>query len=90
MTRGLVYLIAGEALAVVLNLTPVPRQDYRVPSPEAGRWVEIFNSDAEPFGGSGQIHGGAVAVEPVPFHGRQHSVRIVLPPLGAAVFQIQS
>jgi 1,4-alpha-glucan branching enzyme len=81
---------SGEALAVVLNFTPVPRHDYRVPAPEAERWVEIFNSDAEQFGGSGLVNGGAVAVEPVPLHGRQHRARIVLPPLGGVVFQIQS
>ena len=33
-------------LAVILNLTPVPREKYRVGLPRAGPWREVLNSDA--------------------------------------------
>ena len=29
---------------VVCNMTPVPRHDYRIGVPRAGRWREIFNT----------------------------------------------
>ena len=33
-------------VAVVVNFTPVPRPDYRIGLPAAGRWREILNTDA--------------------------------------------
>jgi len=81
---------AGETLAVVLNFTPVPRHDYRVPAPAAGTWTEIFNSDASRYGGSGLLNGAALATEAMPLHGREQSVSLTLPPLAGTVFQLQS
>jgi 1,4-alpha-glucan branching enzyme len=81
---------AGETLAVVLNFTPVPRHDYRVPAPGAGNWLEIFNSDAERYGGSGLLNLDPVGTETVSSHGREHSLRLTLPPLGGVVLRLQS
>jgi 1,4-alpha-glucan branching enzyme len=81
---------AGETLAVVLSFTPVPRHDYRIPVPAAGTWLEIFNSDAERYAGSGLLNGLAVEAEAVPFRGRAHSMCITLPPLGGVVLRLQS
>src|SRR5947209_17204419 len=38
-------------VAVVLNLTPVPRYKYRIGLPRPGKWVEVSNSDAASYGG---------------------------------------
>ena len=81
---------AGETLAVVLNFTPVPRHDYRVPAPGAGNWLEIFNSDAERYGGSGLLNVDPVGTEAVSSQGREHSLRLTLPPLGGVVLRLQS
>ncbi len=76
----------GQVVLVALNFTPVPRHNYRVGVPFAGRWSEIFNSDAEHYGGSGQGNLGGLDTAPVPFHGRPHSLNMVLPPLAAVYF----
>ena len=81
---------AGETLAVVLNFTPVPRHDYRVPAPGAGNWLEIFNSDAERYGGSGLLNLDPIGTETVSSQGRAHSLRLTLPPLGGVVMRLQS
>jgi len=81
---------ADEALLVVLNFTPVPRHDYRIPSPDAGAWKEIFNSDSDRYGGSGQCNAEPVAAEAVALQGRDHSLRLTLPPLGGIVLERQS
>jgi 1,4-alpha-glucan branching enzyme len=47
-------------IAVISNLTPLPRENYRVPLPAAGKWREILNSDATDYGGSGKGNGGMV------------------------------
>ncbi|HEY0895226.1 MAG TPA: 1,4-alpha-glucan branching protein GlgB, partial [Sphingobacteriaceae bacterium] len=41
-----------NALVVILNLTPLPRNDYRVGLPAPGTWEVICNSDAGEFHGS--------------------------------------
>ncbi len=38
---------------VIANLTPIPRENYRVPAPKGGRWRVLVNTDASEFGGSG-------------------------------------
>jgi 1,4-alpha-glucan branching enzyme len=55
--------------------------------PADGHYEEILNTDAERFGGSNVGNGGGVVSEPVPSHGRDHSISVTLPPLGVAVFK---
>jgi 1,4-alpha-glucan branching enzyme len=74
-------------LVIVLNMTPVVRHDFRVGVPEAGRWQEIFNSDAVHFWGTGVINYDAIDSEEVFWHGRDNSISLTLPPLGASVFK---
>jgi len=78
---------AGETLAVVLNFTPVPRHDYRVPAPPGGPWSELFNSDAGRYGGSGLLNREHIETEPEPFGGRGESFVITLPPLGGVILR---
>jgi len=75
----------GSSILVALNMTPVPRHDYRLGVPTPGYWRELANSDATEYGGSGQGNLGGTAAEAVPSHGLAHSLRLTLPPL-AAVF----
>ncbi len=76
---------AGAFLVVVLNLTPVPREDYRIGVPLPGRYACRFSSDDPRYGGSEFETPPAVDAEPVGFHGYPQSVRLRLPPLGALV-----
>ncbi len=48
-------------VAVVANLTPVPRENYRIGLPALGRWREILNTDAVVYGGTGCGNAGIVA-----------------------------
>jgi 1,4-alpha-glucan branching enzyme len=72
-----------DSVVVLFNLTPVVRANYRVGVPQGGVWREILNSDAEAFGGSGVGNFGGVEAVPVRWHGREWSLNLVLPPLGA-------
>ncbi|HLT96377.1 MAG TPA: alpha amylase C-terminal domain-containing protein, partial [Acidimicrobiia bacterium] len=79
----------GDTVLVACNFTPEPRHGYRVGVPAPGRWDEILNTDAERYGGTGQGNLGGVDTGPlaVPYHGRPHSIDIVIPPLGAVIFK---
>ena len=72
-------------LIVVANFTPVVRRDYRIGVPDDGIYAEVFNSDAEEFGGSGVINSGPLLSETIPWHDRDASLRITVPPL-AVIF----
>jgi len=77
----------GETILVVLNATPVVREDYRIGVPAGGWWRELLNSDSEYYWGSGQGNAGGVMAEEMPLHGRPFSLRLRLPPLGALYFK---
>ena len=55
--------------------------------PTAGRWREVFNSDAAIYGGTNVGNSGAVETELTAWHGRPASLLLTLPPLAAIVLQ---
>jgi 1,4-alpha-glucan branching enzyme len=70
-------------LVCVLNLSPVPRYDYRVGMPVCCRWKEALNSDSTFYGGSGVGNLGGVDAEAVAWSDQPFSAQLTLPPLGA-------
>ncbi len=79
-----------DFLLFCCNFTPVPRYNYRFGVPEPGFYREIFNTDAEMFGGSNVGNFPGVTADDTNTHGRPHSISITLPPLAVVVFQRQS
>ena len=78
----------GAALICALNFTPIPRHNYRIGVDRPGTYRELLNTDAPTFGGSGQGNLGAVETSPVRAHGRDHSLTLTVPPLGAVYLMI--
>ncbi len=72
-----------NAVVCVCNFTSVPRHHYRVGVPRPGFYAEVLNSDSAIYGGSNLGNMGGVSSEPVPWHGRPHSILLTLPPLAA-------
>ena len=77
-----------EDVIVVCNFTPVVRKNYRIGLPQKGKLVEIFNSDAEIYGGSGVANPGKITIENSPYDGRDYSVALDLAPLAVMVFRV--
>lgn len=77
----------ADHAVVVLNLTPVPREGYRIGSAAAGSYRLAINSDAEDFGGSGFPVSVRVETEAVPYHGFSNSMVFSLPPLSALIYR---
>ena len=75
----------AKPVLVVSNMTPVVRENYQLGVPVAGGWREIFNSDAERFGGSGVMTGWGIQASSDSRHGRPASLSLTLPPL-ATIF----
>jgi 1,4-alpha-glucan branching enzyme len=76
---------ASEHTVVILNLTPVPRSNYRIGVPDATAYELLLRSDDVEWGGSGYDRTSRFATEPSPFHGYQQSIVATLPPLSALI-----
>ncbi|WP_029253217.1 1,4-alpha-glucan branching protein GlgB [Paraoerskovia marina] len=72
----------GADVAVVVNFSGSPHENYRLPLPQGGTWNEVVNTDSEAYGGSGVGNLGAVTSEARPHGGRRFSASVTVPPLG--------
>ncbi|MCL0081353.1 1,4-alpha-glucan branching protein GlgB [Peptococcaceae bacterium] len=75
----------GDFMIVVCNFTPVVRTGYRVGVPQAGLYREVFNSDLEMYGGSGQKNDGVLKSVDQSWHNQPYLLEVKLPPL-AVIF----
>jgi len=71
----------------VCNFTPTKYDQYQVGVPCDGQWVEVLNSDAVEYGGSGQGNPKSIKASSPGCHGRPYSLTIILPPLAIVFFK---
>jgi 1,4-alpha-glucan branching enzyme len=71
-----------SVLACLANFSGQPHEEYRIGLPRPGRWLEILNTDAEGYGGSGVGNLGEVIARETPWHGLPYSAELRLPPTG--------
>lgn len=76
-----------DFVVVCCNFTPAVHHDYRLGVPEEGSYREIFNSDSEFYGGSNVGNGLGLVSEPIESQGREHSIKLSIPPMGVAMFK---
>jgi 1,4-alpha-glucan branching enzyme len=76
-----------DFVVVVCNFTPVVRHAYRIGVPKDGVYLEILNTDATCYGGSGVGNAGRVEAEGQGSHGYPHALTLAVPPLGAVVLK---
>ena len=76
-----------DVLLFVCNFSAVPRFHYEIGAPVSGEWLEVLNSDAQEYGGSGMGNFGAADTTPNPKHGRPYALTLTLPPLAVVAFR---
>ena len=76
-----------DTLLVVVNFENIPRKNYKIGVPFAGKYKEIFNSDAEKYGG---FDFRVLTSEADECDGRENSLRIKVPPLAVSIFKCTS
>ena len=79
-----------DTVIVSCNLTPTVHNNYKLGIPTKGKLVEIFNSDATIFGGSGVTNKKEATITKTPWNGKVYSAKITLPPLGMVAFGIKT
>jgi len=67
-------------IAVVSNMTPTMRTNYRLPLPREGFWREVLNTDSRYYGGSGCGNLGRVEA-------KAGAASVTLPPLATVMFE---
>jgi len=77
----------SSRVLVILNLTPVPRYNYRVGLPHGGYWKEALNSDAGIYGGGNLGNFGGVNAESYQVHSQPYSASFTLPPMSIIAFK---
>ncbi len=79
----------GQKYAVVLNMSPVKRENFRMGVNYPCTLTEVLNSDDERFGGTGVVNPGKIKSEPICHNQWYHSVTFTLPPFGACIFEVK-
>ena len=79
---------AGEELLVAVNFSPNGYRDYRFGVPPRKTWREELSTDDTAFGGTGEWRNEKpVRTQAIPSHGREQSIAITIPPLGAVILR---
>ena len=76
-----------DDLLVILNLTPVVRDDWEVYVTGKAFTKEVFNSDEKKYWGTGDVYNPEVRSELVDEEQKVYKVRVNLPPLGGLVLK---
>lgn len=78
---------AADTLIIILNMTPVYRENYRIGLPFKADWEEIFNSDEECFFGSGKLNQQTLLTQQQQYGARAYSMQLNIAPLAAMILK---
>jgi len=79
----------GKSMFVLSNFTPVKRENYRLGVNQHGVYRELLSTDDAKFGGSGVTNPDALTSQNVPWHYREQSIVITVPPLATIFIELQ-
>ncbi len=74
-------------LLIILNMTPVVRNNWKVYSPLKNKWKEIFNSDDNKYWGTGDVLNPSPQVTLVDKKTNTFEINVHLPALGAVILK---
>ena len=77
----------GNNIVVVINFTPVTRNDFFLGVPQEGAYEEILNSDELRFGGSGITNPKEIFTAKKTWNHLPYTIQLTLPPLGITVLR---
>ena len=79
----------GSEILCVCNFQPVTREKYRVGVPVYGVYKEVFNSEAEEWGGTGIGNPGEIKAKNEKEHELDYHIVLTLPPLGVCYYKLE-
>ncbi|MEE9407047.1 MAG: 1,4-alpha-glucan branching protein GlgB [Polaribacter sp.] len=85
------YIRKGENeknnVVIILNLTPEPREKYRIGLPKKGTLKPVFNSDIQKYNGTGDFKNTKLTSNKKTWNSRDNSIELNLPPLSMLAFK---
>ena len=92
MPRGMISYMrkdkySDDVLIVVCNFKPNLYQNYWVGVREPGLYQELFNTDAQKYGGSGMVNQPHVETRQWNSDPWPHALEIVVPPISVITFK---
>jgi len=78
---------SNNDLLIILNMTPVVRNNWKVYAKNKPHWKEIYNSDAKKYWGTGDVLNPDIQVKMVNKKERIFELNIHLPALGAIILK---
>ncbi|GAC1587979.1 MAG: 1,4-alpha-glucan branching protein GlgB [Ginsengibacter sp.] len=72
-----------DNLIVILNMTPVSQNEWKITIKQKGDWVELFNSDSSEYWGSNHYINKKVTVKEI--EKERFEITLKIPPLAAVV-----
>ncbi len=76
-----------DPVIIILNLTPVVRDNYTTGVPLPGEWEEVFNTDRSEYGGTNLLNSCVMQTQDGLYHGQPHHISLRLPWLGAVILK---
>lgn len=77
-------------LIAISNLTPLPRNDYRIGVPAAGCYQVILNTDSSYYGGGDYLVGDNFEAEAGDNHGQPFSITLNVPALATVFLKVKA
>jgi 1,4-alpha-glucan branching enzyme len=79
---------AGDVLVLCANFSNTDYTDYRIGLPQPGDWLEVLNSQADEYDGSGLTNPGEITAEAFPYNGFDQSAVFLVPKMGFMVLSL--
>jgi len=77
----------NDFLIIILNLTPMVHNNFRIGVPKKGKYIEVINSDKTVYGGSDLFNEGEIFSEEIKYNNFDQSINIVLSPLSITLLK---
>ena len=81
---------SGEAVMIIINLTPIAYENYRVGIPLGGAYREVLNSDDEAFGGNGFVNKSDINSQGHPWKRCENSIVMRVAPMAISILKCVS
>lgn len=80
----------SDFLIIVMNLTPVERQDFHIGVPYPGVYQEVFNTEMVQWGGTWTAHNTDKKSQDLQFNQLPHLIQTTVPALGTLIIKPKS
>ena len=76
-----------DDLLIILNMTPVIRNNWKITVYDKPNWKEIFNSDAKSYWGTGDVFNPEISCHLVDKKEKRYEINVHLPALAAVILK---